>query len=89
MRSEIRLEEGFINNSSCAYVSALPAFLRVHPPPPSLPIHIARVPHPRVDRAIVKLSGTLELCTLSFEMGRGRKLKGAEGERAFRLRSTP
>lgn len=45
---------------------------------PFFPIHIARVPHPRVDRAIVKLSGTLELCTLSFERwGERQKVEGS------------
>lgn len=45
---------------------------------PFLPIHIARVLHPRVDRAIVKLSGTLELCTLSFERwGERQKVEGS------------
>lgn len=91
MRSEIRLEEGFINNSSClrfgpACISPGPSALSRLP---SIPFHIARVPHPRVDRAIVKLSGTLELCTLSFEMGRGRKLKEIEGEHVFCPKTYP
>lgn len=85
MRSEIRLEEGFINNSPCLRTSAFPALLRFVSF--RVPPVIRLVSLILVDQDIVKLSGTLELCTLSFER-RAENWREPEVKRAFCLKST-
>lgn len=66
VRSEIRLEEGFINNSPCLRTPGPSCISPVRPlltaSPAVQPVFLILV-----DQAIVKLSGTLELCTLSLE----------------------